>query len=288
MNAQIQSLQEQVNDLYGQLHALRGGAPAPYSMQHSLPQESPASYRSAISPSQPRGTHPQFQGHTSNQYNFDVAKSSLQTMGIAETEVADEGVGNDIDPALGAPVQQQAPMAPMVTQFQKDPLWHLSKGEAIRLCKVYDEEMGTMYPLLDMEMTINNAKLLFTFTESAARNGLMRRDKPGFEAIGGPDANIVKMILANALTIEGYGQSQLGKALYESCREQIESRLTGPVEIKSLILLVMAVSEVAHISWTLLMIISGRIQFPARRRSPGLSYDRPCRSSLSRAWATSS
>ena len=241
MNAQIQSLQEQVSDLYGQLNALRGGAPAPYSMQHAIPQESSTSYRNAISPSQSQGTHPQFQGHTSNQYNFDVAKSSLQTMGIAEPEAADEGVESDIDPALGAPVQQQAPMAPMVTQFQKDPLWQLSKDEAIRLCKVYDEEMGTMFPVLDMGKTITHATLLFTFTESALRNGLMRRDKPGLEAIGGHDVNIVKMILANALTIEEYGQSQLGKALYESCREQIETRLSGPVEVKDLTLLVMVV-----------------------------------------------
>lgn len=244
MSAQIQSLQDQVNDLYGQLSALRGGAPAPYSMQHALPQEAPTSYRNAVSPSQSRGTHTQFQGPTSNQYNFNVAKSSLQTMGISESEVADDGVGNDIDPALGAPVQQQAPMAPMVTQFQKDPLWQLSKAEAIRLCRVYDEEMGTMYPLFDMEKMINHAQLLFTFTESAARNGLMRRDKPGFEAIQGRDANIVKMILANALTIEEYGRSQLGKEIYDSCREQIESRLTGPVEMRGLILLVMAVSTI--------------------------------------------
>lgn len=264
MSAHIQSLQDQVNDLYGQLSALRGGAPAPYPIQHSLPQEAPASYRNAVSPSQSRGTHTQLQGPTSTQYNFDVAKSSLQTMGITESEVANEGVGNEIDPALGAPVQQQAPMAPMVTQFPKDPLWHLSKGEAMRLCKVYAEEMGTMYPLFDMEKAINHAQLLFTFTESAARSGLMRRDRPGLEEIKGHDANIIKMILANALMIEEYGQSQLGKQLYESCCEQIEGRVNGPVEIKGLILLVMAVSSRTRISPPLLMTISGRVQLSAR------------------------
>jgi hypothetical protein len=98
-----------------------------------------------------------------------------------------------------------------------------------------------MYPLLDMEKTINHATLLFTFTEAAARNGLLRRDRPGLEAMGGPNVNIVKLILANALMIEEYGQSELGRALYESCRDQVESKLSGPVEIKDLVLLVMVV-----------------------------------------------
>ena len=244
MNAQIQSLQEQVNELYGQLNALRGGATAPYPMQQLPPPgESSASYRNPMSPSQPRGSHPQFQGHTSNQYNFDVAKSSLQTMGISEPEAADEGVGNEIDPALGAPIRQQAPMAPMVTQVQKDPLWQLSRDEAIRLCKVYDEEMGMMHPLIDMGKTMEQASLFFSFTESAARTGLFRRDKPGKGFMGGHDVNIIKMILANALTIEEYGRSALGQALYDSCREQIENRLSGPIEIKGLVLLVMVVSR---------------------------------------------
>ena len=240
MNAQIQSLQEQVNDLYGQLSAIRGGAPAPYPVQHSIPQESSTSYRTSV-PRQARGEHAQYQGHTSNQYNFEVAKSSLQTMGIAEPETGDDGVGGEIDPALGSPIQHQAPMAPMVTQFQKDPLWQLSKGEAVRLCRVYDEELGTMYPLLDMEKTINHASLLFTFTEAAARSGLLRRDKPGLEQMGGQMVNLIKLILANALMIEQSGRSELGSALYESCHEEIESKLSGPVEIKDLVLLVMVV-----------------------------------------------
>lgn len=245
MNAQIQSLQEQVNDLYHHLQALRGGhasAPYPPAMHSNMgPNESPSTYRGAISPSQSRGSHPQYQGPTSSAYNFDVAKSSLQTMGIAEPEVADEGGPGEIDPALGAPHQQQVAMAPMVTDPQKDPLWQLHKDEAIRLCKVYDEEMGIMYPMLDMDKTINQTSSLFSFTESAKRTGLLREDLPGTDAMGGHDIEIIKMVLASALTVEAYGQSELGRAFYESCRGAFESRLSGPVEIKGLILLVLVV-----------------------------------------------
>jgi hypothetical protein len=127
MNAQIQSLQEQVNDLYAQLSAIRGGGPGPYPQQHVSPQDSSASYRNTV-PQQARGGHAQYQGHTSNQYNFEVAKSSLQTMGIAEPETGDDGVGGEIDPALGSPIQHQAPLAPMVTNLRRGAGDHVSSS----------------------------------------------------------------------------------------------------------------------------------------------------------------
>lgn len=240
MNAHIQSLQDQVNELYASLNAIRGGQ-GQYPIHPALSQpESSGTYRNTMSPSHTRGSHPQFQGPTSSAYNFDIAKSSLQTMGVTEPEVVEEG-SHDIDPALGAPHQQHAPMAPMITQSHKDPLWQMSKDDAIRLCKVYDEEMGIMYPMLDMEKTIAHAKMLFTFTEAAVRTGLIHQDLPGADKLGNIDVNILKMVLATALTLEGFGQSDLGRMLYESCREAFESSLSGPVEIKGLILLVIVV-----------------------------------------------
>ena len=243
MSAQIQALQEQVNDLYSHISALRGihvSYPGPTDLGQN---EASASYRSDVSPSRSRGAHTQFQGPTSSAYNFDVAKSSLQTMGIAEPDMPEEGGGVDIDPALGAPHQQQAPMAPMVTQGYKDPLFQLKKDEAIRLCKVYDEEMGIMYPMLDMEKLIPRTALLFDFVESALRTGLINPAMPGEDRVRGHEADIIRMVLATALTVEGHGQSELGKAICKSCREAFEGIVSEPADVKGLILLVLVVSE---------------------------------------------
>ena len=241
MNAHIQSLQQQVNDLYTHLNALRSGQ-SPFPMHPSLAHaDSPASYRSNMSPSQSRASHPQYQGPTSSAFNLDVAKSSLQTMGITQPEVEDDAGSGDIDPALDAPMQRQAPVAAMVSAPHKDPLWQLSKNDAIRLCKIYDEEMGMMYPMLDIEKIINQADVLYCFIESVARTGLYNRDLAGADSLEGNDINILKMVLSSALMAEGGGQSPLGKAIYESCREAFESRVTVPVDTKGLILLVVVV-----------------------------------------------
>ena len=163
-------------------------------------------------------------------------------MGIAAPELQEDGGFNDgaMTPRA-SPHQLQAPMASMMVHPNKDPLWKIGKEEAIRLCRVYEEEMGIMYPIIDMEEIVTQANLLFTFTEAAARSGLMNRAMSGPDRLANNDIDILKMVLALALIVEGEGQSDLGRMLYESCREAFERRLSGPVEIKGLILLVLVV-----------------------------------------------
>ena len=252
MSAHIQSLQEQVNILYANLEALRNGheySTQPNHAHESFPlhpalahQDSSGPYPNASSPSQAHGSQPRFQGPTSAAFSFDVARSSLQNMGIAAPEIQEDGVFNDDGMVpRGSPRQLQAPIASMTVHPNKDPLWKIGKDEAIRLCRVYEEEMGIMYPIIDMERIITHAKKLFTFTEAAARTGLMNPTMSGPDRIANNDVNILKMVLAIALIVEGEGQSDLGRMLYDSCREAFEGQLSGPVEIKGLILLVLVV-----------------------------------------------
>ena len=163
-------------------------------------------------------------------------------MGIAESEMQEDGGYNEDEIASrGSPHQIKAPTASMTVHSNKDPLWKIGKDEAIRLCRVYEEEMGIMYPIIDMEKISTQANMLFTFVEAAARTGLMNRAMSGPDRLADNDINILKMVLAITLIVEGEGQSELGTALYESCREAFEGRLSGPVEIKGLILLVLVV-----------------------------------------------
>ena len=257
MNAHIQALQEQVNDLYANLNALRNGnqyhglpgnGQDPFPLHPALAQPEPSSvYGNSITPPQPQGSQPRFQGPTSSAFSFDVARSSLQTMGITTPEAPEDGGLNEDEltqrdsPRSIQPPLPLAPMAHMTVHPKKDPIWRLGKEEALRLCRLYEEEMGIMYPMLDMERTMTQANKLFTFTEAATRSGLMNPHMSGADKLANNDVNILKMVLSTALIVEGEGQSELGSALYESVREAFESRLSGPVEVKGLILLVLVV-----------------------------------------------
>ena len=252
MSAHIQSLQEQVNNLYANLEALRnehGYVAQQSNAQESFPlhpalahSASSAPYRNASSPSQAHESQPHFQGPTSSAFSFDVARSSLQTMGIAAPDMQEDGEFNvsEMTPR-DSPRHFSAPIASMTVHPDKDPLWRIRKDEAMRLCRVYEEEMCIMYPIMDMEKIYTQANMLFNFTEAAARTGFMKGAISGPDRLANNDVNILKMVLAIAMIAEGGGQSDLGRMLYESCREAFEGRLSSPVEIKGLILLVLVV-----------------------------------------------
>ncbi|KAL8832199.1 MAG: hypothetical protein Q9191_000415 [Dirinaria sp. TL-2023a] len=248
VNASLHSLQEQVDNLYAQLSALRGGqdhggivhqSTSSYPIHPSLEQENSRNvFQRVRSPLHQGPRHAQFQGPTSSAYGFEVANSSLQTMGITQPDEADEhAAALDKDLSVPASQNQELP-ASMTMHPDKDPLWSFSKDEAVRLCRVYHDEMGIMYPIVNIEETISRTKFLFTFTESAARTGLISFQKPGPDALGSDDNNILKMVLATALTVEGNGESQLGKRLFHSVKDSSQNRLWSSVELKGLTLLV--------------------------------------------------
>ncbi|KAI7287461.1 fungal transcriptional regulatory protein [Hortaea werneckii] len=219
-----------------------------YSMQQSDPGAaiahlSPSAQRPK---SQSQSQQPSFRGPTSDEFNFGVAKSSLQTMGI--TSGAEDGGSGTAGFTTGDPSPAQSPpprdrnsaqYLPS-THAQKDPIWSVSQEEAIRLCHVYEDEMGMMYPILDSSKMIAYAQKLYRFMEAAHRSGLMQQGMPGPDAIDDEDANILKMVLATAMTVESQGRSDLGRRLFECVQPAIDNSLHGNVDLKGVKLLVLA------------------------------------------------
>lgn len=162
-------------------------------------------------------------------------------MGITEADLPGEGVLTYEETHVSSPSQHQPVVTSVVTlPPPKDPVWKVGKEDAIRLCRVYEEEIGITYPMFDIEKIINRADLLFTFNESATRTGPMK-GLPDPENLDADEINILKIILATTLTVEGSGQSELGRMLFDSVRETSERKLWEPVETRGLILLVVVV-----------------------------------------------
>jgi hypothetical protein len=251
MNAHIQSLQQQVDTLYSNLSSLRNqidiqGLPtmsgSPYSQQ--TPYQRPMSIGSGgsfVQPSRALPKHPEFRGPTSAVFNLGVAKSSLQHMGITGgEEVPEEGTTQDGSQSATPPPIQ--PDLPKPLHADKDAIWSLNKDEAIRLIHVWQDEMGTMYPVVDIDRLIRHTTLLFTFMEAARRSGLMEASLPGADAIHDDQTNSLKLIVAIALTLEASGKSDLGRRLWECVKAPIETIGFNPPDVKGLQMLVLAVS----------------------------------------------
>jgi len=218
-------------------------------------QTSPGAPMAPMSPtatrhrSQSQSQQPSFRGPTSAEFNFDVARNSLQTMGItghngAQPGSGEGGMGTDNPTPTGSP-----PSAGHVGQLvqsyhaEKEPIWTITQEEAIRLCQIYEDEMGLMYPVLDTNKVMAYATKLYRFMEAAHRSGLMQQGMPGSDAMVDEDTNILKMVLATAMTVEGSGRSELGRKLFEGVQPAIDNLLLGSVGVKGIRLLAMTVSD---------------------------------------------
>jgi len=245
MSAQITSLQDQVDTLYANLSSLRSELAAnnppidPSLQQQNTSYTTPNHHRTN---SQCAPKPPMFRGITSNEYNFDIAKSSLQTMGIAP-------VGQGFEEALTREVSPNAdgyPIAPTVEQA-KDPIWSVSKDEALRLLKVYEDEVHVIHPVLAMQKLTAHVHSVYRFMDAAVRGGLVLKDMPGADRLDDENTNLLKMCLAIAMTMEGAGQSELGQSMFEFVQPQVDSLLLGNSGVQDVRLLVLTVSAAARV-----------------------------------------
>jgi hypothetical protein len=237
MTDQISSLQDQVNNLFTSLNDLRTQRPSFESSPFD--QFSRDGSQAVFAPlhnglPKSRSRHPRFHGPTSSAFNFDVAKSSLQNMGITPAE---EGLPDDLTTAhatpSGSPPPHLGPLVPTIHP-SKDPIWSIRRDEAMRLCKVYEEEIGIMYPVVDINHVTHQANLLYTFMEAASRTGFAQQGLPGSDGLNDDSTVLLKLILATTLVVEAGGQSELGTRLFLSVKPVIESKLWEPHDIKNI------------------------------------------------------
>ncbi|KAG5297636.1 fungal specific transcription factor domain-containing protein [Histoplasma ohiense] len=244
MKLHIETLQDQVNTLFANINELYHKTDSPgiessaYGREGSQSLSQPSYDSQTHISSRARSNHPRFHGPTSTTFNLHVAKSSLQTMGITPAEDGNLELfaGQDATPSGSPPLRsQQLPHIPqLLAHPNKDPLWIIKREEAIRLCRVYEREIGIMYPFLDIESLITHTNLLFTFLEAASRTGFTKRFKPGPDMLTDDDTCILKMVLAITLIVEGNGQSALGTRLFTTTKQRIEMKLWEPTDIRTI------------------------------------------------------
>jgi hypothetical protein len=139
------------------------------------------------------------------------------------------------------PAMQPPTIAILNGRPDRDPIWAISKDEMVRLCRVYEEEMGLMYPVVNIEHVIIHGTNLYEFIDAALRTGLANPNTPG-KGINDEQSLVLKMVLACAAVVEGNGQSEIGYRLFESVREAADRILHSEmIEIKSLPLLALVV-----------------------------------------------
>lgn len=144
-----------------------------------------------------------FRGPTSMAFSLDVANNTINNMGY-------KGISDDdqhMNEGLGA-----MSMRPM------DPLHDFDKDEMVRLCRLHEEEIGIMYPVLNIQSVISHAKSMSTFLES------IRQQNPR-ELINDDKTLQLKIIMCCALVVEEHGHSDKAIRLFESMDTVLNRKL---------------------------------------------------------------
>ncbi|KAH6645082.1 hypothetical protein BKA67DRAFT_506752, partial [Truncatella angustata] len=250
MNNTVSRLQEQVETLFNNLNALRSESLrlAPHQGQDrglSLP---PAASAGTPSPSA-SGTPLQraelgnvrpsgFRGPTNTNFSLDVAKNTLHKMGYSNLEDAPYGNAVSQEPMPGTP-SMPAPPGPESQHVPADPLWEFDKDEIVRLCRVYEEEVGIMYPVVRVESVVNHAKILATWME-AAKKHFLNGGPPTSQGSGITDHKtiILKLVMINALIVEEHGDSDKAFRILASIQPILDKMtMTDPSDVANLPLL---------------------------------------------------
>ncbi|KAI5289760.1 hypothetical protein KEM54_003267 [Ascosphaera aggregata] len=250
MKGKIESLQNQINALYSSVEELyqrkqtcsTSVVAAEVQSNNEAP---PLSENQAVSSLKKPQLHPEdhaldtqskkprFHGPTSNAFNLDVARTSLQSMGIAS--------GGDINQPQELETVPKPPLLTLLPPFPhllahptKDPLWSVNRQEALRLLASYDEQVNMMYPLLDLQKFTDHINLIYTFLESAEKAGLTMRYLPGSDKLDDDDTCILKMVFAVTLMIENHGESPLARRFYAAIKGRLQDKIVESADFKAI------------------------------------------------------
>lgn len=185
----------------------------------------PSPAQSSASMARPDMSHSKvgaFQGPTSMAYSLDIANTTIASMGyrgIDETSDQDQQ-GSDVAMQIGT------------SNTGHDPLLEFDKDEMVRLCRLHEEEVGIMYPVLNIQSVTAHAKNIAPLLDS------MRGQQQPTELVNDEKTLQLKMVICCALVTESHGHSDKAVRLYESMEGVVNKKLmSDPTDVANLPLL---------------------------------------------------
>lgn len=143
-------------------------------------------------------------------YSLDVANATISNMGYRGICESDEQQSQQtsID-AMPALLDRPGTM---------DPLFEFDRDEMVRLCRLHEEEVGIMYPVLDIQVVIAHARSLSSVLDSL-------RDQRPLEALNDEKTLQLKIIMCCALVVEEHAHSEKALRLYNSMESILNRKL---------------------------------------------------------------
>lgn len=228
MDEKIAHLEEQISLLTENtaLHRAASGVSPQDNGQFSAPADIPSASQSQHSQERQRSqrlsSHPDVMGSTSNAFSLGVARSSLLSAGMRPDQLLpDDGTTSTcITPSSTPPLVHHTPGSGQALSL-------MSYTEMNRLIDLYSEESGSIYPFIDIDKIKTCAQRICRGIGQRKTVAKDQQPLPGDTSAWEGDVDIMKMVIAIALVIEGQGQSVMAMRLAEEVEPSVNRGLAA-------------------------------------------------------------
>ncbi|KAK4148836.1 putative fungal-specific transcription factor domain protein [Chaetomidium leptoderma] len=195
---ELSRLRQQVADLTSESRGLSlgSGQPSPPSSLTDSP---------FVASEVRRRVEPHFVGTTRPVFSLNIAKASLALMGVASNQ-------EEADQYDSGPSGAQSPNTLQAAEEEPsriDPLLLIGVDGVQRLVSVFEDEIGSVYPVLHGSHLVSRASSIY---EWARLRGSARFRGTAEEK----EVQLLKVVLATALVLDDPGKAKLGQELFES------------------------------------------------------------------------
>ncbi|KAL6820013.1 hypothetical protein V8C40DRAFT_281335 [Trichoderma camerunense] len=171
-----------------------------------------------ISPSLP------FKGYTSSDWSLQMAQRYLGVLqhGERELPITPQSATPPIPSVRGESSQIRTQRDASLAKRSHKLLWLIGRSEAVRLCDLYEREIGMIYPVVDMSEVKHNLHSLYSAYEAmnySPRSHISTVEAP--ENVIDGDVQTLKLILAITLLAEGGGRHTMGEAMCKEVQQQL-------------------------------------------------------------------
>ncbi|SCV58280.1 uncharacterized protein FFB14_15539 [Fusarium fujikuroi] len=221
LSQQVIALQNQVNALTSALQDVSQRLPhITLSSTKSTPQGHPSTYRKDIRNVHNEPREPQFVGPTRSAYSFQIAENSLTGMGIEPNATGTSTPAES--PSETEPVVESEHLSPGIEDVET--LASLGIAEVQRLLDVYNEEIQSVYPFIDVNELSTKAVSVF---QTPQENTLK-------------DVQAIKLAVATSVAIEAQGLNNISKRLIDDV-EPVICSVSGEafIDLQELQLMIM-------------------------------------------------
>ena len=180
-------------------------------------------------------------GPTSSEFAFDVARESLQAIGMNPVESAAPSCEDELD--LGEnPPQPLGDYVHFKRLLMKDPLWQMDRQNVFRLIEGFAHGPGAMFPIVDADKLRSRWDTICSMMAGARASRITEKSLLAAEVICSHDTNVLKLVLANSLTAESGGINETAQRLFDSTRGAYQSSYWEAPSLGNITLLALVVS----------------------------------------------